>query len=180
MRHMSDSEMDQEMGVKAEVNNSKTNPDARIYEVGYLLVPTIAGEEVPAVYTAHKDLIVSLGGEMISDEMPRQINLAYTMLKVVANVRSRFNTVYFGCGKFEMNPTKSTTPKAKLDFDPLYIRFLVTKTSLKKTPSPRRDSSTEMVLAEKLLLQKKEEGEVTAPINKEEVDKEIEAMVAAV
>jgi len=177
---MSDSEMDQEMGVKAEINtSSKGNPDARIYEVGYLLVPTIAGEEVPAVYTALKDLVVSLGGEMISDEMPRQINLAYTMLKVVANVRSRFNTAYFGWVKFEMNPEKINDLKAKLDFDPHYIRFLVTKTVKENTIAAKRFVYRDGP-RRKTPMQKKDETETAAPINKEEVDKEIEAMVATV
>ena len=41
---------------------------ARVYEVGYLLIPTIPEEEVPAVYSGLKDLIVSLGGSIVADE----------------------------------------------------------------------------------------------------------------
>jgi ribosomal protein S6 len=177
---MSDSEMDKEMNVAEEPkSSSKSDTDARVYEVGYLLVPTIPGVEVPSVYTSLKDLVVSLGGEMISDEMPRQINLAYMMLKVVNNVRSRFNTAYFGWVKFEMDPEKIAELKNKLDLDPHFLRFLITKTVKENTIAAKRFVYRDAP-RRKTPMQKKDENEVVVPINKEEVDKEIEAMVAAV
>ncbi len=66
--------------------------DARVYELGFLMIPTIAEEELGAAYTNLKDVVASFGGEMISDEMPKMINLAYQMLKVTSNVRSKFKT----------------------------------------------------------------------------------------
>ncbi|MBY0376706.1 30S ribosomal protein S6 [Patescibacteria group bacterium] len=173
---MQDSEMDKEMNVKTE---AKTASDARVYEVGYLLAPTIAEEEVPAHYTSLKDLVVSLGGEMISDEIPKMIPLAYTMLKVVSNVRSKFNNAYFGWVKFEMNPDKIGELKSKLDLNPNIVRFLITKTVKENTIASKRFIYKDGP-RRKTPMQKKEEGEVSAPINKEEVDKEIEAMVATV
>ncbi|MBP6884098.1 MAG: 30S ribosomal protein S6 [Candidatus Pacebacteria bacterium] len=173
---MQDSEKEQEIAPKNEAKNSS---DSRVYEVGYLLVPTIEEGEVPAVYSAIKDVVVGLGGEMISDEMPRMIPLAYTMLHVVSNVRSKFDNAYFGWVKFEMNPDKITELKSKLDLDPKVIRFLITKTVKENTIAAKRfvykDSARR-----KTPMQKKDENEVVAPINKEEVDKEIEAMVATV
>ncbi|MFA6274463.1 MAG: hypothetical protein WC662_04855, partial [Candidatus Paceibacterota bacterium] len=70
-----------------EVDNIEVN--ARVYEVGYLLVPTISEEEVPVIYGNLKELISSFGGELIFDEMPKMMNLAYPMLKVVQNVRNK-------------------------------------------------------------------------------------------
>ncbi len=162
-----------------EEKDLKNSSDSRVYEIGYLLVPTIAGEEVPAVYTKLKDLVVSMGGELIADEMPRMINLAYTMLKVTSNVRSKFNTAYFGWVKFEMNPDKINEIKAKLDLDPTIIRFLITKTVKENTIAAKRFVYKDGP-RRKTPMQKKDENEVVAPINKEEVDKEIEAMVATV
>ena len=98
---------------------------SRVYELGYLLVPTIPSEDVPAVYTGLKDLVISFGGELVADEMPQNINLAYSMVKVVANVSSKFNTAYFGWIKFTMDSNKVLELKKKLDLDTKIIRFLI-------------------------------------------------------
>ena len=164
----------EEMDNKTEENDTI----ARIYEVGYLLVPTISGENVPAIYSKIKDLIASLSGKIISDEMPRQIELAYPMVKVVSNIRNKFDTAYFGWVKFEMGSQEVLDLKKKMDLDINVIRFLILKTvkentiatkKFVRTDAPRKKNST-----------KKDETEEGAemPINKEEIDKEIDAMVA--
>ena len=86
--------------------NNETEPILVIYEVGYLLASTLSEEEVPVKYGNLKDLIVSLGGEIISDEMPKMISLLTLMSKVTQNVRNKFDSAYFGWVKFEINPEK--------------------------------------------------------------------------
>ena len=154
--------------------------DARIYEVGYLLVPTIPGEEVPAVYSGLKDLVASLGGEAIADEMPRQITQAYTMAKVIQNIRHKFDNAYFGWMKFSMSPEKVLELKKKLDLDTKIIRFLTLKTVKENTISAKRFVRSDMTARRRTSASKKE-GEEGAemPINKEEIDKEIDAMIEA-
>jgi len=157
--------------------NETEGADGRVYELGYLLVPTISGENVPVNYSNLKDLVVSLGGEIISDEMPKMIPLAYVMLKVVQNVRNKFDTAYFGWVKFEMIPGKVLELKKKLDIDLNFIRFLILKTVRENTIAAKRfvhkDSRRKI-----LTVKKSGEKEVVVPIDKEEIDKEIDAMVA--
>jgi ribosomal protein S6 len=159
-----------------EIEAKNTDSDKRVYELSFLFVPTIEDVNVPVVYGALKDLVVSLGGELISDEMPRMIPLAYSMLKVVSNVRSKFNTGYFGWVKFYMDGDKVLELKKKLDFDPNVIRFLILKTVKENTIAAKRfigrDSAYRKPNA------KKDDAEEAVPMNKEEVDKEIDAMVA--
>lgn len=78
--------------VKAKNTDEKEVVDARVYELGYLLVPTISEENIGASYSALKDTIVSMGGVMIADEMPKMMPLAYQMVKVVSNVRTKHLT----------------------------------------------------------------------------------------
>lgn len=158
-----------------EKNSENIENDSRVYEVGYILVPTVAEEEVPALYGNLKELISSLGGAHISDEMPRMIPLAYTMVKVVANVRNKFNTGYFGWIKFTMDPDKVLDLKKKLDLDPKVIRFLILKTVKENTIAAKRFVRGDL---HKKPVSKKNENEEAAPINKEEIDKEIDAMIA--
>lgn len=161
--------------LKNEDENQETDP--RIYEVGYLFVPTIPGEEIPVLCGNLKELISSLGGEFISDEMPKMINLAYSMLKTVQNVKNKFDSAYFGWMKFAMDSEKVLELKKKLDLDLNIIRFLIIKTVKENTIASRRFAGRDFS-RRRGLMKKEKPKEKIVPINKEEVDKEIDAMVA--
>ncbi|OIO30051.1 hypothetical protein COX93_01950 [Candidatus Nomurabacteria bacterium CG_4_10_14_0_2_um_filter_30_12] len=158
-------------------NDEEVEVNSRVYELGYLLIPTIGEENVPVVYGNLKELITSLGGEIISDEMPKMIFLAYQMLKVTQNVRNRFDTAYFGWVKFEMGSDKILELKKKVDLDPNFIRFLILKTVKENTIAAKRFIHKDF--KRKTSTKKDGENEEVVSINKEEIDKEIEAMVAA-
>jgi ribosomal protein S6 len=162
---------------KNSFSNDLEDMNGRVYELGYLLVPTMSGEDIPVAYGNLKDLVVNLGGEIISDEMPKMMNLAYTMAKITQNIRNKFDTAYFGWVKFEINPDKVLELKKKLDIDPNFIRFLILKTVRENTIAAKRfihkDSRRKMPT-----IKKEGENETIVPINKEEIDKEIDAMVA--
>ncbi len=172
---MSDSEEQVKNDDKSESFEEKTGADARVYELGYLLVPTIKEEDLSVNYGNLKELVSSLGGEIIADEMPKNIPLAYQMTKVVANVRSKFNTAYFGWTKFMMEPAKVLELKKKLDLDPSFIRFLIMKTVKENTIAAKRFVRGETYRRPTA----KKSDEPAVPINKEEIDKEIDALVAA-
>lgn len=161
-----------------ENTNEDIETKSRIYEVGYLLSPNISEEEMPVIYGNLKDLIINLGGETISDEMPKMIPLAYTMSKVVQNVRSKFDTAFFGWVKFEMSREKVLELKKKLDLESNFIRFLILKTIRENTIAAKRfvfkDSKKKMYT-----VKKEDENESSLPIDKEEIDKEIDAMISA-
>lgn len=160
-----------------ENNNEELEVNSRVYEVGYLLVPTLSSEAMPGVYSSLKDLVVSLDGEIISDDMPKMMTLAYSMLKVFQNVRSKYDTAYFGWVKFEMSPDKVLELKKKLDLDPNFIRFLILKTVKENTIAAKRFINKDS--RRKTTTTKKDgESEVVTPIDKEEIDKEIDAMIA--
>lgn len=173
MKLMQSSEQNSENDIQ---NIDMNEADARVYEVGYLLVPTIEEGAVVAEYTRIKDLVASFGGELIADDMPHMTPLAYTMLKVVQNVRSKFSTAYFGWVKFYMDPQQVIALKKKLDFDPNVIRFLVLKTVKENTLATKRFVNRDGIRRKPVA--KSEGEEVVVPINKEEIDKEIDAMVA--
>ena len=152
--------------------------NARVYEIGYLLAPTIPEEEMSAVYGSLKELVASFGGEIISDEMPKMIGLAYAMPKILKNIRHKFDMAYFGWIKFSMDPEKVLELKKKLDLDLNIIRFLTIKTVKENTIATKRFMHRDMAYRRPPVIKKKEEAENAVPINKEEIDKEIDAMVA--
>lgn len=149
----------------------------KVYELGYLLAPTIPADDISVNYGNLKELVISLGGEIISDEMPKMTALAYSMSKVIFNIRSKFSTAYFGWIKFTMSASKVLELKKILDLDPNIIRFLVLKTVKENTIAARRFTRGEMY--KKPTMKKSSEHKNATPIDKEEIDKEIDALVAA-
>jgi ribosomal protein S6 len=109
--------------------------------------------------------------------MPKMINLAYSMTKVVSNVRNKFNTAYFGWIKFTMDGDKVLDLKKKLDLDPNFIRFLILKTVKENTLAVKRFVRSEN--HRKPMYKKNDNAEPAIPINKEEIDKEIDALIEA-
>ncbi len=162
---------DMDTEVKNEANGKQ------VYELGYLLVPTLTEENFPVVYNSIKDLVSSFEGEYISEEMPKMIPLAYQMVKVVSNIRHKFTTGYFGWIKFTMDKEKIGELKKKLDLDPNVIRFLILKTVKENTMATKKFVGKDSAYRKSAT--KKEEGVEAEPINKEELDKEIDAMVEA-
>ena len=158
-------------------NENKEEAEPRVYELGYLLVPTISEENVPASYGNLKELVASFSGTLITDEIPKKVALAYIMQKTLANVRNKFNTAYFGWIKFQMNADKVLELKRKLDLHPDLIRFLILKTVKENTIAAKRFVGRDSAYR-KTPSARKTEGEEAVPINKEEIDKEIDAMVA--
>ena len=160
-----------------EIEEKNSVSDNKVYELGYLLVPTIAEEDVPINYGNIKELVSSFGGEIIADEIPKAINLAYSMGKVISNVRHKFNNAYFGWTKFTMNPEHVLDLKKHLDLDPTFIRFLILKTVKENTIAAKRFVRGEGYRRAPATKKIMESGAVT-PIDKEEIDKEIDALIA--
>ena len=84
-----------------------------------------------------------LGGIIISEEMPKMLTLAYPMVKVVANLRNKFKTAYFGWIKFTMDSGKILELKKRLQLDPNFIRFLILKTVRENTINVKRFARAE-------------------------------------
>lgn len=153
------------------------NKEVAVYEIGYLLIPTISEEELTVAYTELKNTIIDEGASIIIDDMPKMIDLSYMMSKVIQNVKSKFNNAYFGWIKFEINKKDILNIKKKFSLNPLILRFLVLKTVRENTIASKKFSHKD-VYRRKTPLYKKEEEIPGAEINKEEIDKEIDALVA--
>ncbi|MBA3733464.1 30S ribosomal protein S6 [Patescibacteria group bacterium] len=164
-----------------EKENIKEKGDtAAVYEVSYLLLPSLAIEQVPAKASSLKEMLTSAGGLVISDENPVLIDLAYPMTKVVSTIRHKVTTGYFGWVKFEMSREINTegivAVKKALDADDSILRYLIVNTVRENT-----------LLTGKMKLQKEdrrredEEGSTDAPkeASPEELDKSIEDLVIA-
>ncbi|MBX4210794.1 30S ribosomal protein S6 [Candidatus Parcubacteria bacterium] len=109
--------------------------EAKIYEIGLLIVPTIAEEKVAGEFADIKSIIEKANGVFIAEELPKQRALAYTMVKHIGARNERFDTAYFGWVKYEIVPGAIDDIKKKLESRDTVLRFLIVKTVRENTMS---------------------------------------------
>ncbi len=105
----------------------------RVYEVGYLLLPSVPEEHIPESVLRVKDAITKGNGAILSEEAPLMRPLAYEMVKSVGTKNERFDTAYFGWVKFETTPSGAVEVKKVLDSMETVLRFILIKTT-RETP----------------------------------------------
>lgn len=137
-----------------------------VYEVSYLLLPSLALEQVPGIASSLKETLTALGGTVISDEDPILIDLAYPMTKVVQTVRHKESRGYFGWIKFEISKEGIEAVKKAFDANDEILRYLIIKTVRENT-----------LLNGKMKLQKEERGRRDDEILPETVPAETDAVV---
>lgn len=143
-----------------------------VYEIGYLMVPSIAEENLGGEVTSFKDMLTDQGVTFISDEYPKMIELSYEMSRSIANKKQKFSYGYFGWVKFECTREVAHTIKNLLERNEKLIRFLLIKTVRENTMSTKRSYGKDG--GKRRSTPKQEEQ---APINEEVIDKEIDALV---
>ena|SRR3989339_633586 len=112
-------------------HNEHTEP--RVYELGYHLVPTLAEEQIPEASGAVRGMIERISKDIIAEELPVFIDLAYQIVKTVEHKNKRFDDAYFGWIKFEASPESIAALEEELKKDDNVLRYLVVKTLREET-----------------------------------------------
>jgi ribosomal protein S6 len=150
----------------------KTEKSNKIYEVGYLLLPTIPEEHLVTEVQNIKSLIEKHEGAFITEDFPKLRPLAYTMRKAHAGQNVKHDKAYFGWIKFEMNQLAVPAVQKELEKNENILRFMIISTVRENTLftqkaifRPTQDAA------------KPEDGVVPAKMTEEEMDKTIENLV---
>ncbi len=106
---------------------------SRIYEVGYHLVPMIPLEQVANHATEIKALITKNKGAILSDGEPKMVELAYMIPTMIAGVKHRCTSAYFGWVKFECEPEEAMAIEKAIKADENILRYLLVKTVRENT-----------------------------------------------
>lgn len=152
--------------VTEDITTSEAEP--RVYEVSYLLVPTIPEESLEE-HANRLKAVVAGSAEIISEEAPYLRELAYEMTRVINNENKKFKDGYFGWFKFETTPEAVIAIKTAFENDTTIIRSMIVKTVRENTVYTKRPAKKEVVK------EIAEETEVVAPEVKAEAMPEVEA-----
>lgn len=101
--------------------------NARVYEISYILVPTMSETQAIEKINSLKASIAALGGSFISEESPYMRDLSYEMLRVIKNINNRFDTGYFGWVKYEISAEIISKIDKSLRLDEDVVRYLIIK-----------------------------------------------------
>ncbi len=148
--------------------------EGRVYELGYLMVPSIEEKDLAAEVGNLKSQIDATGATTISEEYPKPITLAYEMTKVISNKNTYFTNGYFGWMKFECDPAQAVKLGEELKRHEKLIRFLLIKTVRENTMASKRPFNARQDSKRR---PGKKDDEPKVEINKEEIDREIDALV---
>lgn len=109
------------------MTKEETTPrDARLYEVAFLIVPTVSEEELPKEVDAITKA-VKAAGTIVKEGETKPLNLAYEMRTTVGNKIARFKSAYFGFMYFEADPSSVSALKETLTKNEQILRFLIVK-----------------------------------------------------
>ena len=150
----------------------------KIYEVSFLIVPTIPEEKIAGRFGDLKAYLETKGAVFISEDMPRALELAYEMSRTIANKKTWFNNAYFGWIKCELPPEAIATMSAELERDEDILRFMILSTVRESTLASKKPAYGAMGRRKPMAGLPKKEGETAEPeLSKEQIYAEIDALV---
>ena len=121
---------------------NESTSESKVYEIGYLLVPSIPSEKVGEQVSAFNAILEKNSAAILADEAPALISLAYEMDKSTGGgSHQRFNEGYFGWVKFSCPSTAIEEIRKAFDQNPNVLRTLAISTIKEKTYLGKRAKS---------------------------------------
>jgi len=123
----------------------------RLYELGYILAPTVPESEVNSHVESLKKAISAIEGTFKSEGNPEFIDLAYQMEKHIGSRKMKYSQGYFGWIKFESAPEAMESLKKTLDGMEALVRYILVKTSVENTivfKKPKGEAKREPLMEE--------------------------------
>jgi ribosomal protein S6 len=169
-----------------EIKPQEADQAQNLYEIGYLLSPFIAADQLAGeLDKTFKITIEALGGKITSQLAPVMRPLAYSVSKSVGSKRTAYKDAYFGALRFELDAENALKLQQALDKTETLIRFLTIRLpknadrTINFSHRKAVSATTSVTTARKDLGQAivEKEEEVKTPVNEVELDKEIEGLL---
>lgn len=150
----------------------------KIYEVGFIFVPTFPEDKLAEEIASFKKILEKNQAHIVSEEFPKLKLLAYSMTKTIGTTKQKFDRGYFGWIKFETEAGSLSPIKKALDENQNIVRFILLKTIRETTPVFPRAIPKPFSFQPIPKPETKEGNVPPTPISIEEIDKSIEELIA--
>lgn len=157
---------------------SKTNEmeGLKVYELGMQIVSDIDADSAQAVFADLKKA-VEKKGTVISEEVPKLRELAYTMEKHLHGKNVRYSTAYFAWVKFETNPEEIANLDDVVKANTKILRYIIVKTVKENTLHGHKFAAPGKHEYKKDVAKEVAPDAEIAPVDDVEVEKAIDEMV---
>ncbi|MBP9669103.1 MAG: 30S ribosomal protein S6 [Candidatus Pacebacteria bacterium] len=153
---------------------------ARVYEVGYHILPNVEGEAIEKVVQGVREMIAEMGGSLIAEGTPQDMHLAYTMYINNEGKNTSYDRAHFGWIKFELPAEKIAALEESLKLNKKILRSIVFRTVKEETrASVKIGALREVKRSDTLKVQTRPEKEVVGEVSEEKLDEAIEGLTAA-
>lgn len=165
--------MADEMMVTAETDTEDVGI-SRIYEIGYLVSPTVKEEDIDKVVGAIRSEIEKAGGNFIAEGAPSSMKLAYPITTRGGGKKTEYDRAYFGWIKFEAQIQVAKALEVSLSKNQDILRSIVFQTvredtrAKMKAPTLREVRRTDTIKAAPHRVATTEEK---TPVSEEDLEK---------
>ncbi len=109
------------------MSTTEDHKERGIYELGYLVLPSVPADNVAQVVSTIVSTIESAGGKTLDSESPFLQGLAYSMSKTVGARKYVVDEAYIGWMKFEAEPSMVEAIKLGVEKMEEILRTLLIK-----------------------------------------------------
>lgn len=171
----------------AENNTQQESNETRLYEIGYLFVPSLTEEEASKVVDTIKELVEDHDGKVHAEGGPEYIDLAYSIEYAVDEVKQEFRNAYFGWIQFETDGQSAEDIQETLRQNDDIIRILCMKIDSDEIGAPAQPGDKKAEQEAQDAQEAKEmsddeaeskSGKDSEEIDEEEIDDAIDELVA--
>lgn len=149
-----------------------------VYEVGFHVLPTVEEGNVGEVLEAIRTELVKGGAEIITEQFPQKITLAYTIERAVAGKREKYTNAYFGSIKFATERETIPALETLLRSISTILRHLLIETVREETTVSRRAVFSSNRLEGETIKKPTASPETSTEVSEEELQKSIDALVS--
>jgi ribosomal protein S6 len=164
----------------AEEKNTAEAGSVRIYEVGYVLVPTVKDEESEKIVGSIRAEIEKAGGTFIAEGAPSLMRLAYPMAAPApldagkGARRTEYDRGHFGWIKFETSVESAIALERSLGANENVMRSLVFRTVREDTRAKMKAPTLREVKRTDTIKTARRVEEAAGPVSEEELEKALQ------
>ena len=152
---------------------------SRVYEIGYLVSPAVAEENIEKVVSSIRSLIEKAGGSFIAEGAPTLLKLAYDMSAIEGGKRVDYDRGYFGWLKFEVAVSGIDNLDAALKLNTQLLRHILFQTVREDTRAKiKLGTLREVKRSEPIQAKPRRTEEVSAPVSEEDLEKALQDITA--
>lgn len=160
----------------SQANEPKDNRP--VYEVGFHIVPSVEESSLGDVVETIRTVLTKAGAEMIKEQFPQKVALAYTIERAVAGKREKYNEAYFGVIKFAVDREHIAALETLLRDSKEILRHLLIETTREESVIARRAVYSSNRLEGETIKKPTAAPETPREVSEEEFTKSIDALVS--